>query len=90
MSKGLGSLSIIKIAMVSSGNCLLNSLWDYVEDIQKELKAFDVIDSLFDFSTALRFPDNQPILMITNKRTNEYWEIPLTQEQYESMKEELL
>lgn len=57
---------------------------------ERELKAFGVIYSLLDFSTALRFPSNQPILRITNKLTNEYWEIPLTQKQYKSIKGVLL
>lgn len=52
-------------------------------------KALGVVKNLFDFDFALRFPNNQPMLKITNKRTNEYWEVPITQEQYDLLNEVL-
>lgn len=58
--------------------------------IEKELKALEIIKDLFDFDFALRFPNNQPMLRITNKRTNEYWEIPISKEKHDLLKEELL
>ena len=60
--------------------------WDTIE---KELKALVVLKDLFDFDFALRFPSNQPMLRIENKRTNEYWEIPVAQEKYDLLKEVL-
>lgn len=57
---------------------------------EKQLKALETIRELFDFDFALRFPNNQPMLMITNKRTNEYWEIPIPKEKYDSLKKVLL
>ena len=52
-----------------------------------EIRAFEIIKELFDFDFALRFPNNQPMLRITNKRTNEYWEIPISKGEYELLKE---
>lgn len=43
MNKGLDALEIVKAAMLSSGNSLLNSLWDYTDVIEKELKALEII-----------------------------------------------
>ena len=57
--------------------------WDTIE---KELKALIVLKDLFDFDFALRFPSNQPMLRIENKRTNEYWEIPVALEKYVLLK----
>jgi len=58
--------------------------------IEKELKILVVLKDLFDFDFALRFPSNQPMLRITNKRTNEYWEMPISKEEYDLLKEVLL
>lgn len=64
---------------------------DIAKDIiKKELKALDVIKELFDFDFALRFPNNQPMLMITNKKTKEYWELPISKETQDILKEVLL
>lgn len=88
MSKSLEALAIIlDQASKDPDWWVWESIDEQKQTIERELKAFEVIDSLFNFSTALRFPDNQPMLMIVNKRKNEYWEIPLTKEQYETMKE---
>ena len=57
---------------------------------KKKLKALVVLKDLFDFDFALRFPTNQPMLRITNKLTNEYWEIPITQKGYDLLKEVML
>ena len=46
MSKGLEALGIVKAAMLSSGNCLLNSLWDYTDVIEKELKVFEIFKEI--------------------------------------------
>ena len=59
------------------------------ELVKKYLQALVVLKDLFDFDFALRFPDNQPMLKITNKRTNEYWELPISKEEYELLKEVL-
>lgn len=61
----------------------------YCEEIKKDLEALVVLKDLFDFDFALRFPSNQPMLKITNKRTNEYWEIPIIQEEFDLLKEVL-
>ena len=59
-------------------------------DLLKYKRALDIIKELFDFDFALRFPNNQPMLRITNKLTKEYWEIRLEQEEYDLLKEVLL
>lgn len=59
------------------------------EENSKKGKALKVAKNLFDFDFALRFPNNQPMLKITNKLTNEYWEVPITQEEYDLLKEVL-
>lgn len=56
----------------------------------KELKALESVKELFDFDFAIRFPTNQPMLRIMNKRTNEYWEIPIPKEKHDLLKEVLL
>lgn len=86
MSKGLEAFEMMGMTVDVMCSTEYN---DAKKIVEKELKACETIKELFDFSTALRFPDNQPMLMIVNKRKNEYWEIPLTKEQYESMKEAL-
>lgn len=64
--------------------------------IEKELKALEVIKELFDFDFAIRYGNNQPILRITNKLYEKlgkpfyYWELPITQEEYDLLKEVLL
>ena len=50
----------------------------------------EFIKELFDFDFAIRVGNNQPMLMITNKKTNDYWEIPITKEKYDLLKEVLL
>ena len=62
----------------------------YCDDIKKELKALVVLKDSFDFDFALRFPSNQPMLKITNKRTNEYWEIPITKEEFDLLKDDYI
>ncbi len=57
------------------------------DKLMKKEKALVVLKDLFDFDFALRFPSNQPMLRIENKRTNEYWEIPVTKEEYDLLKE---
>ena len=59
-------------------------------DVKKELKALEIVKELFDFDFTLRFPSNQPMLRITNKQTNEYWEMPIPKDKYELLKEVLL
>ena len=68
---------------VKGGFCIWN-------DIEKDLKALVVLKGLFGFDFALRFPSNQPMLRIINKRTNEYWEIPISKEEYDLLKEVML
>ena len=85
MSKGLRALERLKPLIEVN----IKHWKQDVGYIEKELKALEIIKDLFDFDFALRFPSNQPMLRITNKRTNEYWEIPLTKE-YELLKEVLL
>ena len=65
-------------------------LKDSLDIIENELKILVVLKDLFDFDFALRFPSNQPMLRITNKRTNEYWEMPISKEEYDLLKEVLL
>lgn len=67
-----------------TGCCIYQKHLDIIE---KDLKALVVLKDLFDFDFALRFPSNQPMLKITNKRTNEYWEISITQEEFDLLKE---
>ena len=87
---------IFKNHNIKSFTELNERLCDYNElkfddDIkQKKLKALKVIEELFDFHFALRFPSNQSMLRITNKQTNEYWEIPVAEEKYNSLKKVLL
>ena len=59
-------------------------------ETEKKLKTLEIIKELFDFDFALRFPNNQPMLRITNKRTNEYWELPILKETQDLLKEVLL
>ena len=42
-----------------------------------------IIFNHFDFDAAIRYGNNQPMLKITNKRTNEYWELPITKNEYD-------
>lgn len=66
------------------------NLHEETKILGKVIKAFEIIKELFDFDFALRFPNDQPMLMITNKKTNDYWEIPITKEKYDLLKEVLL
>lgn len=86
--KGLEALERIKATLIVCKKLYLNE--SAVAEIEKELKALEIIKDLFDFDFALRFPSNQPMLRITNKRTNEYWEIPITQEKQDLLKEVML
>lgn len=67
-----------------------------VNKITKKLKALEIIRELFDFDFAIRYGNNQPILRITNKLYEKlgkpfyYWELPITQEQADRLKEVLL
>ena len=56
----------------------------------KQKKTLENIKELFDFDFALRFPSNQPMLRITNKRTNEYWEIPISKEEYDLLRGDVM
>ena len=85
MNKGQEALNNIAVYSAIHNHLLDGS----VKEIAKELKALVVLKDLFDFDFALRFPSNQPMLRIENKRTNEYWEIPITQEKYDLLKEVL-
>lgn len=58
-----------------------------LEKVEKSLKSLEVLDKYVDTSVALRFPTNEPILKITNRRTNEYWEMPITKEEYDTIME---
>jgi uncharacterized membrane protein len=58
-----------------------------LERAEKSLEALEVLDKYVDTSVALRFPTNEPILKITNRRTNEYWEVPITKEEYDTIAE---
>jgi uncharacterized membrane protein len=58
-----------------------------LERAEKSLEALEVLDKYVDTSVALRFPTNEPILKITNRRTNEYWEVPITKEEYDTIME---
>ena len=58
-----------------------------LERAEKSLEALEVLDKYVDTSVALRFPTNEPILKITNRRTNEYWEVPITKEEYDTIVE---
>ncbi len=55
-----------------------------------KIKSLDIIKELFDFDFALRFGSNQPMLMIINKKTNEYWELPISKDKWDLLKEEIL
>lgn len=84
MSEGLEALKEFKNQQ-QGVNVYANEYLDIIEKEFKEKektdKVLEVIKDLFDFDFAIRFPDNQNMLRITNKRTSEYWEIPITQEQ---------
>ena len=58
-----------------------------VLQLVKEHKALEIIKELFDFDFAWRFPNNQAMLMIINKKTKEYWEIPITKDNCFLLKE---
>lgn len=64
-----------------------------MKELSKEIeknRALEFIKELFDFDFALRFPNNQPMLMIINKKTKEYWELPISKEKQDLLKEALL
>lgn len=69
---------------------LFNSAIVNIQEDYRKARALETIRELFDFDFALRFSNNQPMLMITNKRTNEYWEMPIPREKYDSLKKVLL
>ena len=56
----------------------------------KKLIVLEIIKELFDFDFAIRFGNNQPMLKIINKRTNEYWELPIPKDKYYILKEVLI
>lgn len=58
-----------------------------LERAEKSLVALEILDKYVDTSVALRFPTNEPILKITNRRTGEYWEVPITKEEYYTITE---
>lgn len=59
------------------------------KEIEKN-RALVIIKELFEFDFALRFPNNQPMLMITNKYGGSYFEIPISKDKYDLLKEALL
>ena len=63
----------------------LKDFIDKLEKTEKCLGALEVFDKYVDTSIALRVPTNEPILKITNRRTNEYWEVPITKEEYDTI-----
>ena len=73
----------------------INALLEEDKTKEKKLKALEYIKDLFDFDFAIRFGNNQPMLRITNKLYEKlgkpfyYWEIPITQEKYDLLKEVL-
>ena len=71
------------IAMIETA---LKNYEEMILDYKKKLEALEIIKELFDFDFALRFGSNQPMFMIINKRTNEYWELPISKEKYDSLK----
>ena len=83
MSRGLRALKRLKVVIEVNAKHWKQDV-GYIEE---ELKALETVKGLFGFDFAIRFGDNQRMLMITNKRTNEYWEMPLTQEKYDLLKE---
>ena len=87
MSKGLDALQDLRYDVSMSQDINYKIANEECDIIEKELKALVVLKDLFDFDFALRFPSNQPMLRIENKRTNEYWEIPVAQEKYDLLKE---
>lgn len=66
---------------------------EWLDSVERELQALletiDIIKELFDFDFATKFPNNQPMLMITNKHDGSYFEIPITKEKYDLLKEML-
>lgn len=62
----------------------------HIDRLIIEHKALEIIKELFDFDFAIRFGNNQSMLMIINKRTNEYWELPISKDKYDLLKEILL
>ena len=80
---GKEALNDIELYSIAHNDMLENQ----IIIIGKDLKALVVLKDLFDLDFALRFPSNQPMLKITNKRTNEYWEISITQEKFNLLKE---
>ena len=59
------------------------------KEIEKN-RAFEIIKEFFEFDFALRFPNNQPMIMITNKHGGSYFEIPISKDKYDLLKEVLL
>ena len=92
MNKGLDLIERQQIEIIDgypTVNIIIGVTQEELTELEKELKALIVLKDLFDFDFALRFPSNQPMLRIANKRTNEYWEIPVTQEEYDLLKRRL-
>lgn len=86
------NITIIETALKDYENLKLKhrSMQDAVLEDFKKLKALEIIKELFDFDFAIRFGNNQPMLKIMNKRTGEYWELPISIEKWNTLKEELL
>lgn len=87
MNKGLEALERLRNTLLAEG--YWQDILQDVSVIEKELKALESVKELFDFDFAIRFPTNQPMLRIMNKRTNEYWEIPIPKEKHDLLKEVL-
>ena len=84
-------LKIIETALKDYDRRLkLAKEYEDVNNVAKRLKAFEVLKELFDFDFAIRFGTNQIMLTIINKRTNEYWELPIPKDKYDLLKEVLL
>lgn len=66
-----------------------HDLDELTDKVVKTKKALEIIKELFEFDFALRFPNNQPMIMITNKYGGSYFEIPISKEKYDALKEVL-
>ena len=59
-------------------------------EYKNKLKALETIKELFEFDFALRYPNNQPMLMVINKYGGSYFEIPISKDKYDLLKEVML
>lgn len=92
MNKGLDLIQRRQAEIIDgypTGNVYIGLTFEELAELEKELKALEIIKELFDFDFALRFPNNQPMIKITNKRNGQYWELPETTEICDLLKEVL-